>query len=46
MNPIVRYFLPSQVRGVYRFEETYGTIDRADHTLILSKANFGSSRFL
>ncbi len=32
MNPLVRYFLPSQVRGVYRFDDAFREIDRGTYT--------------
>ena len=33
VNHLVRYFLPSQVRGVYRFDETFSQIDGASYDL-------------
>ena len=42
MNPIVRHFLPSQVRGVYRFDDTFNQIDNTTYQQFFD----AKSRFL
>lgn len=42
MNPLIRHFLPSQVRGVYRYDETFGEIDAETYPRFVN----GKLRFL
>ena len=36
MNPLTRHFLPSQVRGVYRFDDTFGKLTDENYSQYVS----------